>query len=484
MNNNNPPPPKKEDRTILRPNPGGRLTAEKPGVALAVPFVREQSRTAPTEPAGAEGTEEWITTPAQPEKHVDAAATGSHVPLNELFAPHANPLMRAAGPLLLMLGRLRATLLRAPFASLMEQVAQYIQAFDKDIHEAGIPAEQASTAKYIVCATADDIVQNIPNDERQVWSQYSMLSRFFGERVGGVRFFDEIERAKTDPVVNYPVLELQHACLALGFQGRFRSSGGGAITLQQIQRNLYETLRRVRPRVTRDLSPHWEGQALAARKLRFDVPVWAVAGTIGALLFALFVILRYLLSGGAEIAADSNLSLLSRAPISITRAVLAPPPPPAPPTPTQLTQLQRIRSTLAPEITAGTIAVPDPTGPYWIVIDVGDRLLFASGEATVLASFRPIAARMTAMLEKEFGTIKIVGHTDNQPLGRLSPFKSNIDLSVARATNVANLLKVGLSRPERFKIEGKGSDEPIANNATETGRAKNRRVEVLVQRTD
>ena len=52
-----------------------------------------------------------------------------------------------------------------------------------------------------------------------------MLSRFFGERIGGVRFFDELDHAKHDPLVNYPVLELQHACLALGFQGVHRTSG-------------------------------------------------------------------------------------------------------------------------------------------------------------------------------------------------------------------------------------------------------------------
>ena len=45
-----------------------------------------------------------------------------------------------------------------------------------------------NTAKYILCATADDIVQHIPTEERHVWTQYSMLSRFFGERVGGVAF--------------------------------------------------------------------------------------------------------------------------------------------------------------------------------------------------------------------------------------------------------------------------------------------------------
>ena len=483
MSNSDPPRPGRDDRTIIRPNPGGRRPVERPAAAPATPVAPARTPPAASPTAPGDG-DEWIATPRAPARPAQTGAVASLVRMDDLFAPNTNPLMRAAGPLLLMLGRLRVALLQAPFASLMEQVAQSIQGFDKDIRAGGIPTEQADAAKYIVCATADDIVQNIPNDERQVWTQYSMLSRFFGERIGGIRFFDEVEKAKVDPVLNYPLLELQHACLALGFQGRYRTSGGGAATLQQIQLSLYETLRRARPRTARDLSPRWQGQALSARRSRLHVPVWAVASIAGVLLLALFMTLRYLLTGGAEAAADSALNLMSRAPLTIARAVFTPPPTPAPPTPNQLTQLQRIRAALAPEITAGTIAVPDPTGPYWIVIDVGDRLLFTSGEASVLASFKPIAMRMTAMLEKETGTVKVVGHTDNQPLGRLNPFKSNYDLSIARANNVVALLTIGLSQPARFKVEGKGADEPIAPNTTEVGRAKNRRVEVLVQRTD
>ena len=130
----------------------------------------------------------------------------------------------------------------------------------------------------------------------------------------------------------------------------------------------------------------------------------------------------------------------------------------------------------------------NPKGNYRFVRGYGapfsSGALAHPGFEIVHASFKPLAARMTSMLEKEFGTIKVVGHTDNQPLGRLNPFKSNYDLSVARATNVTNILKIGLSHPERFKVEGKGADEPLASNSTEQGRAKNRRVEVLVQRTD
>ena len=119
--------------------------------------------------------------------------------VDELVAPNANPIMRAAGPLLQLLGRLRVALMRASFASLMEQVADAIKFFENDIRSAGISEQQANTAKYILCATADDIVQHIPTEDRHVWTQYSMLSRFFGERVGGVRFFEILDRLKADP---------------------------------------------------------------------------------------------------------------------------------------------------------------------------------------------------------------------------------------------------------------------------------------------
>jgi hypothetical protein len=82
---------------------------------------------------------------------------------------------------------------------LLGQVTETIEAFEHEVRAAGASAEQTRIAKYILCAAADDIVQNIPGDDRHVWTQYSMLSRFFGERVGGVRFFEELDRAKGDP---------------------------------------------------------------------------------------------------------------------------------------------------------------------------------------------------------------------------------------------------------------------------------------------
>jgi type VI secretion system protein ImpK len=490
------------ERTIIRPNPGGRVPqapdpypqSADPGRALPrAPYSPMPPSASPSSayspqssgyapPPTTHTPEDWVSTPTIPQQPRFTEPAAPMLRVDELVAPNANPIMRAAGPLLQLLGRLRVALMRASFASLMEQVADAVKFFETDIRSAGISEHQANTAKYVLCATADDIVQHIPTEDRHVWTQYSMLSRFFGERVGGVRFFEILDRLKTDPLVNYPVLELQHACLALGFQGMHRASPNGLASLQIIQRNLYETLRRVRPKSDTDLSPHWRGQELANRRQRARVPVWMVAAVVAALLMASYFTLRMLLSARSENAAEVALALHPGDPIELKRRVIAPPPPPPPPPPPdRITQLQRIRNALAAEHLA-CVMTADQTGSF-IIIRVCDLVLFEPGQATVLDAFRPVAARVAATLDKEPGHIKVVGHTDTTPI-RTVRFPSNFELSVERAKAVAAVLKRGLADSNRVDIEGKGPDVPIASNATPEGRAKNRRVEIFIERSE
>jgi type VI secretion system protein ImpK len=420
--------------------------------------------TAPT----TQSAEEWISSPAQPA----AAPMESGPPTlraDDLVAPHVNPIMRAAGPLLVLLGRLRVALLRASFASLMEQVAAAIKFFETDIRSAGISEYQANSAKYVLCATADDIVQHIPTEDRHVWVQYSMLSRFFGERVGGVRFFEILDHSKADPLLNYALLELQHACLALGFQGVHRTSPGGLVALQQIQRNLYETLRRVRPKVMRHLSPRWEGQALAANVNRVRVPTWIVASVAAALLLALFLTLRMLLTGGAEAVAELTATLHPIEAMQVKRRVPAPPPPPPPPPP-------------KPEIKFNDCIQFVPTASL-IVIRLCSEFLFDAGQADIKPGFTPVAADIARFLNQTPGAVRVVGHTDSSPIKTVR-FPSNQVLSRERALAVANLIKRGMTQPDRVQIEGRGPDVPVAPNSTPDGRAKNRRVEVIVPRNE
>lgn len=148
----------------------------------------------------------------------------------------------------------------------------------------------------------------------------------------------------------------------------------------------------------------------------------------------------------------------------------------------KVSQLERIRAALDGEIKAGSITV-DPFGG-WIAIRVGNLISFDSGRADVLPGFVAVGRRIAEIVEKEKGAVRIVGHTDDQALGGGGQFKDNQALSVARANAVATLLRGALTDGARLTVEGRGSSEPIASNATAEGRAKNRRVEVLVTRAE
>jgi type VI secretion system protein ImpK len=234
----------------------------------------------------------------------------------------------------------------------------------------------------------------------------------------------------------------------------------------------------------RDLSPHWRGQALANRRRRVQIPVWLVASVAAALLFGGFITLRTWLAARAETAAQMAFALHPSDKIELKRKIIAPPPPPPPPPPPlpdRITQLQRIRNALAAENTACKMTA-DQTASF-IVIRVCDLALFAPGQATVLDAFKPVAGRVAATLDREPGHIKVVGHTDSSPIRNVR-FPSNFELSVERAKAVAAVLKPGLANSDRVDIEGKGPDAPIATNATPDGRAKNRRVEILIERSE
>jgi type VI secretion system protein ImpK len=461
----------RSDRTIIRPNPAGRRAPlpSRPATPAAPTPYAPPATASPGVPGG---SDDWISAsqPAPPHPAPPPGPAAGPLPgRDQLLTPNANPLLRAAGPLLLLLGRLRSQLSSAPLAQLLGQVTETIEAFEHEVRAAGASAEQTRTAKYVLCAAADDIVQNIPGEDRHVWTQYSMLSKFFGERVGGVRFFEELDRAKADPSVNYDLLELMHACLALGFQGIHRTSAGGAANLQMIQRNLFETLRRVK-QPDPELSPRWRGQAVASQVARFRVPVWSVAALAGVAVLGLYLVFRALLGGNAEAAASALLSVHPKGELGLVRKVFSAPPPPLPPPPVPPKVCGAVQPPIVCQVT-----------PNVIIVRLVDITLFEPGQAAVRAEFKPLIERIASVLESEGGAVKVIGHTDNVPI-RTARFASNLQLSQARAKAVGDLLQTKLSKPDRISVEGKGADVPIAPNTTREGRAKNRRVEILIQR--
>lgn len=381
----------RSDRTIIRPNPAGRRAPlpSRPAQAAPTPYAPP----AAASPGVPGGSDDWISaTPAPPRPAPPPGPVGGPLPgRDQLLTPNANPLLRAAGPLLLLLGRLRSQLSSAPLTQLLGQVTETIEAFEHEVRAAGASADQTRVAKYVLCAAADDIVQNIPGEDRHVWTQYSMLSKFFGERVGGVRFFEELDRAKADPSVNYDLLELMHACLALGFQGIHRTSAGGAANLQMIQRNLFETLRRVK-QPDPELSPRWRGQAVASQVARFRVPVWSVAALAGVAVLGLYLVFRALLGGNAEAAASALLTVHPKGELGLVRKVFSAPPPPLPPPPVPPKVCGAVQPPIVCQVT-----------PNVIIVRLVDITLFEPGQAAVRDEFKPLIERIASVLETEGG---------------------------------------------------------------------------------
>ena len=400
-----------------------------------------------------------------------------------------NPLTAAAASLLILFGRLRSQVVEMQAIPLMTHVAHEIDDFERRATEGGADPQDALVAKYVLSGTADDIVQNLPGTDRDVWVQYSMEARFFNRRTSGVGIFEEIDKALADAHRKYHLLELMLTCLYLGFEGKFRGAAGGDVDLQVKRRQIYETLRHVRAREDDDISPRWQGVTATPLYRRRQVPLWVVASLALALVTGGYLGMRMYLADVSNNLSAEMRSLHPRDTLALMRTTVIPdlpveeePEPYEPPVFDTPSQLDRIREALAEEIEAGQLSA-EIRGNF-VAVTANNIVLFASGSADAREEFRPIAEAIATMLEAEEGDVRIVGHTDSVPLSGRGRFRNNQELSVARAQSAAAMILPLLSNAERVEVIGRGEDDPIADNATAEGRAENRRVEVLIRRED
>jgi type VI secretion system protein ImpK len=484
MSNGKPPSdPFSSERTVIRPNPGGRREA-MPAQSRTQPPAQEDIWGGVRKPPQ---DQPFGQTPAafrpEPPRPITSEWPKGAQPLplafaNDLQVPDKNPIMEAAKPLLLLLSNLRVARQLPRIAPLMDSVAQAIETFERQLRSASVAEQQVTTAKYAICATADDIVQNLPGSDRHLWTQYSMLSRFFQARTSGVGFFDELARIRSNPALNYDLLELMHACMSLGFEGQYRATGGD-VTLQQIRRDVYQTLRHLKARATDEISPHWKGLNIAPQYVRNPLPAWAVASLTAGLLLATFIALRWLLGGSSDAIADKLATLHPDTEVLLARSQFTPMEEVSVP---ETTQLQRIRTALAEDISAKRLSA-DYAGKD-IVVRLLNDVVFDKGSASVRDSFLDALVRIAQTLDKEPGRIHIVGHTDDTPLKSAVKFKDNQDLSEKRADAVANLMRPYLSDKDRIDISGLADTAPLDRAKTAEARARNRRVEVFIPRED
>ncbi|MBN2593867.1 MAG: OmpA family protein [Sedimentisphaerales bacterium] len=116
-----------------------------------------------------------------------------------------------------------------------------------------------------------------------------------------------------------------------------------------------------------------------------------------------------------------------------------------------------------------------------ITVTLPNAILFDSGKETLKTATSRELDHIYSVLQQKYAgkPIDVVGHTDTDPIKK-SNWKDNWELSAQRALTVARyLIKQGIDE-ERIRAVGCGESRPIASNANATGKAKNRRVEIVV----
>jgi len=117
----------------------------------------------------------------------------------------------------------------------------------------------------------------------------------------------------------------------------------------------------------------------------------------------------------------------------------------------------------------------------WVEIELKSSILFESGSAVLGERAQPILQDITDILRPYENPIQVEGFTDNVPI-YTEEFPSNWELSSSRAAAVVRLFANENISPTRMAAVGYGEFQPIADNTTEEGRQKNRRVVLVVSR--
>ena len=413
-----------DQRTFIRPNPGGRS----------------------------------VTRPH------DALSQTDSVP-HELSAPDQglNPLVALANRLLLAVPQLRATRHVDDPAALRNSLAQGIRDFAARATQNGIAPERVMAARYVLCTMIDEAASDTPWGGSGVWARHSLLAMFHNEVEGGEKVFQLMARLAEKPDVNQDLLELIYCAITLGFEGRYRVIDNGRAQLEAVRDKLAQILKQQRGDHPHALAQHWQGQPVGRSAAHSWLPLAAAAGLAALLLMGVYLGFASSLGTRSD-PVFKQIQGLRLTPPVVVQAVPAPKP--------------RLALFLQSDIKAGLVAVRDEIDRSVVTIR-GDGA-FAPGSATLLADREVLLGRIADALSQVSGNVVVTGHTDSQAISRTARFPSNWHLSEARAATVRDLLVSRKVAPERIRAEGRADAEPVVANDSVGNRAMNRRVEVTL----
>jgi len=431
-----------DDKTVLRPSPGGRM-----------PDSATISR------AGQK--------PVTPQP----ASYQNILPISALALSSSASLLDLSAGLLSLAARLRSTVAYAAVDELKQKLAKEVSEFENRALAAGLQQEHVRIASYGLCTFLDEIIQNTPWGSQSNWGHQSLLIVFHKEAWGGERFFQILDQLVKQPAQNLALIELGYVLLSFGFEGKFRIMANGLNELEKQRLELYQLIQRVRGDSPADLSPRWQGQKTAIHPLMSRVPLWVFATIAGGLALLCYLGFAFFINAASD-PTYKELLKLSKEPILLAAAETATPVAPVSPQPSP-NRAQRFIPLLRDEIAKNMVEVVDDS-----IIRV--RNSFPSGSDQVKPEFIPMLKKIAKELENQQDSILVTGHTDDRPIVS-ARFPSNWHLSTARAKNVLAILTASAQLRGSVRAEGRADGEPLEPNDTPEHRAFNRRVDILIK---
>lgn len=139
--------------------------------------------------------------------------------------------------------------------------------------------------------------------------------------------------------------------------------------------------------------------------------------------------------------------------------------------------VSRVEKGLAPLIDKNLVKITK--NDLWVEIEINSSILYPSGSAKLQSQAVPVLRKVAKIISEFDNQVQVEGFTDNVPIDT-DEYRSNWELSAARAASVVHLFSRNSIKPQRMSAVGYAEFKPIAKNDTAKGRRKNRRVKIIV----
>jgi type VI secretion system protein ImpK len=363
-----------------------------------------------------------------------------------------NPLIKAAFPLLLQVEGLKQNFAYYDAACRAQWVRE-AQHFQQTLIQHGTPLETVNHLTYLIFSWIDETLSR-----GNVVVPVTLLVEFYQDAWGGEKCFEHLNHYWQDPISYREILQFYDLILSLGFYGKFAMVERGVLMLADLRHQLDLLLYLKKPTETlASVTSH---------------PVKRHSRRLTPLRFFVVSLLLLIIGWGV------TSWMLHNDARSLRSAIMAW----TPPEPKRINIMSTLPQPLPAILQEGWLEVrKDPRG--WLLIFTSDGA-FATGKATLLPDFvhKRNIERLGEALSAWPGDLEVIGHTDSTPF-KQNAAESNLRLSQDRADTVATRLRSVMDVDSKYQrhIEaiGKGDSDPLADNKTDDGRKRNRRVDIL-----